>query len=230
MTLKAVIFDLDGTLIDFNIDYKAIRAEVKEFLTSKGFPQSLFSLDESIFNMLKKAEVYMRNNSRTGKEIATLRIRIFEIAEKRELEAAHTTRLLPGAAETLKILHKMELKLGIATINSEKSTRYVLERFGIAQFFDAVATRDDVPEVKPNPVHVETVLTTLGVDACDTLMVGDWTGDIKTAREIGLIAVGLPTGFATTKQLIEAGAHYIITSLIDLPTLIQQINEIKTEK
>jgi len=62
------------------------------------------------------------------------------------------------------------------------------------------------------------------VKPSEALMVGDWSGDMKMANEVGLIAVGLPTGFATVKQLIEAGANYIITSLIDLPTLIQQIN------
>jgi len=227
--LKAVIFDLDGTLIEFNMDYKAIRAEVKGFLTSHGFPQSLFSLSESIFSMLKKAEIYMKNNGKTAEEIHALRRKVFETAEKRELEAAHTTLLLPGVKEALKKLREMKLKLGIATINSEKSTRYVLERFGLSKFFDTVVTRDQVPEVKPNPIHVETVLKTLNVKASEALMVGDWTGDVETAREIGLIAVGLPTGFATTKQLIDAGAHYIITSLIDLPALIEQINKMKSE-
>lgn len=225
MTVKAVIFDLDGTLVDFNIDYKAVRAEVRNFLARQGFPQSLFSLNESIFQMLKKAEIYLRNNGASEKRINGLRKEVFRIAEKHELDAAHTTILLPGAIETLKTIHKMQLKMGISTINSRKCTRYVLERFGIARFFNAVVTRDDVPEVKPNPVHVEAVLKSLGVNSRDTLMVGDWIGDLEAARELNLITVGLPTGFATAKELIEAGANYIITSLIDLPALIQQINE-----
>lgn len=224
IVIKAVIFDLDGTLIDFNIDYKRIRAEARTFLTSQGIPSCLFSRNESVFEMLKKTEIYMRNNGASDEKIEVLRRKVFETAEKSELEAARTTQLLPGVAETLKILKKMNVKMGISTINSRKSASYVLERFHIAHFFDAVATRDDVPEVKPNPLHVETVLKTLGVKPFEALMVGDWSGDMKTAKEIGLIAVGLPTGFATVKQLIESGANYIITSLIDLPTLIQQIN------
>jgi len=227
MVIKAVIFDLDGTLIDFNIDYKRIRGEARNFLTSQGIPSCIFSRNESIFEMLKKTKIYMRNNGESDEKFEAVRRKVFEIAEKHELEAARTTQLLPGVAETLKILKKMNLKMGISTINSRKSADYALKRFGIAHFFNAVATRDDVPEVKPSPLHVETVLKTLGVKPSEALMVGDWSGDMKMANEVGLIAVGLPTGFATVKQLIEAGANYIITSLIDLPTLIQQINRTK---
>jgi phosphoglycolate phosphatase len=223
--VKAVVFDLDGTIIDFNIDYKAVRAEVRNFLISEGLPQCLFSLNESIFEMLEKAEISMRNNGESENKIKKLRKKAFQIAEKLELEAAHITNLLPGVTEILKTLRNMKLKMGISTINSRKCTSYVLERFGISHFFDAVVTRDDVPEVKPNPVHVEIALKTLNVKASEALMVGDWIGDIKAAGELGLITVGFPTGFATAKQLIDAGANYIITSLIDLPTLIQQINK-----
>ncbi len=57
MTIKAVVFDLDGTIVKFNLDYKSARAEVIQFLSDHDFPASVFSINESVFEMLKKVEI-----------------------------------------------------------------------------------------------------------------------------------------------------------------------------
>ena len=82
MTIKAVVFDLDGTIVKFNLDYKAARAEVIEYLAVKGFPRSLFSLGESAFDMLKKAEITMKNNGKKQTEFLNLKEEVFRILEK----------------------------------------------------------------------------------------------------------------------------------------------------
>lgn len=148
--IKAVIFDLDGTIASFNIDYKTVRAEVRSFLIKKGLPASVLSVSESIFEMLKKTEIFLKNNGKSEKAFGEIRKKVLEIAEKYELDAAKTTSLLSGALETLKTLKEMRLKLGLCTINSEKSTNYILKRFKITDFFDAVTPRDNVKYVKPN--------------------------------------------------------------------------------
>ncbi|MCL6578361.1 MAG: hypothetical protein K6T73_03130, partial [Candidatus Bathyarchaeota archaeon] len=60
--IKAVVFDLDGTITSFNIDYRAVRAEVRSYLIKKGLPASVLSVNESIFEMLKKTEIFLKNN------------------------------------------------------------------------------------------------------------------------------------------------------------------------
>jgi len=223
--IKAVVFDLDGTLASFNVDYKAVRAEVRNFLIKRGLPASVLSTNESIFEMLKKTEIFMKNNGKSEKAIKETREKALAIAEKHEMEAAKGTSLLSGVAETLKALKKTGLKMGICTINGEKSTNYILKRFGISDFFDAVIPRNKVKYVKPNSEHLEATLKGLGVNPDEAVVVGDATVDIKCAKELKAIAVGLPTGVASTKQLINSGANYLITSIIDLPTLIEYINK-----
>jgi HAD superfamily hydrolase (TIGR01549 family) len=225
MAVKAVVFDLDGTIASFNVDYKAVRAEVRSFLTRAGLPASVLSINESIFEMLKKTEIFMKNNGRSSKAFMDIRKKASEIAEKYELEAAKTTSLLPGILEILKALKKMNLKIGLCTINSEKSTNYILKRFAIANFFDAVTPRDDVKYVKPNAEHLEATLRALEVNPEETMVVGDGVSDMKCARELNAIAVGLPTGVSSPKELINSGANYFITSITDLPTLIEYINK-----
>lgn len=225
MTIKAVIFDLDGTLASFNIDYKAVRADVRSFLIRRGLPASILSINESIFEMLKKAEIFMKNNGKSEKAMEEIRTKALATAEKYELEAAKGTSLLSGVLETLKALKKMDLKLGLCTINGEKSTNYILKRFGIEKFFDAVTPRDSVKYVKPSTEHLEATLKALGVNPEEATVVGDSRIDMKCARELKAIAVGLPTGVSSPKELISSGANYFITSITDLPTLIEYINK-----
>ncbi len=225
MTIEAVIFDLDGTLANFNLDYKVVRAEVRSFLIKKDLPPSILSINESIFEMLKNAVIFLRNNGKSKKVIEEIYSKVLAIAEKYELEAAKSTNLLPGVAETLKMLKRMGLRIGLFTINSEKSVNYILRRFRIASLFDTVIPRDNVKYVKPNSEHLEAALKALEVDPDEAIIVGDGVSDMKCAEELKAIAVGLLTGISSSKELINSGANYIITSITDLATLIGKINK-----
>lgn len=224
MLIKAVIFDLDGTIADFNLDYKAVRAEVRGFLIKKGLPASILSTNESIFEMLKKVDIFLKNN-KTAKTFQEIRDGVLTIAERHELEAAKDTSLLPGVTEMLNTLRKANLKTALFTINSEKSTNYILKRFRIADFFDAVIPRDSVRYVKPNAEHLETALKVLTISPDEAIVVGDGSSDMRCARELKVIAVGLPGGVSSMKDLIASGANYVITSLTDLPILVEEINK-----
>ncbi|MEM3789225.1 MAG: HAD family hydrolase [Candidatus Bathyarchaeia archaeon] len=226
--IRAVVFDLDGTIVKFNIDFRAVRAEVRSFLIKEGIPASVLSINESIFEMLKKMEIFMRNNGKTTAKIEEVRRKALATAEKYELEAAKTTSLQPGITEVLKTLRDMGLKIGICTVNSQKSVDYILKKFGISRFFDAVTPRDNVKNVKPNPEHLEATLKALEVNPKETIVVGDSPADMKCARELGAVAAALPTGVSTPKEMAEAGANYIITTIIDIPTLIEQMNTPKS--
>ncbi len=228
MPINAVIFDLDGTLATFNLDYKTVRAEVRGHLLKKGIPASLLSLNESIFEMLKKTELFLKHQGKPEETINEIRRSALKIAEKYELEAAEKTNLLSGAVETLKALKRIDLKIGLCTINSEKSMDYILKRFQITEYFQATVPRDRVNYTKPHPEHLKTVLKALNVTPKETIVIGDSVSDMQAANEIKAIAVGLPTGVSTTEQLKNQGANYVITSITDIPTLIQTINKAET--
>ena len=225
MAIEAVIFDLDGTLAHFNLDFKALRSEVRSYLISMRVPVSVLDVNESIFEMLKKAEIFVKNSSKSTEAFEELRSRALVIAEKYEMEAAASTSLLTGAVETLKDLHKMNLKVGLCTTNSEKAANYILQRFKIDSYFKVVIPRDKVKYVKPHTEQFELALKTLGARPKATLIVGDNVVDMQSATELKAVAVGLTTGLSSTEQLMDNGANYIITSLTDLPVLIKKINE-----
>ncbi len=223
--IGAVIFDLDGTLAHFNLDYKALRAEVRGYLTRRGIPASVLSVNESVFEMLKKAEIYVKNKTKSDEAFDDVRKEALAITEKYEMEAAATTSLMPGALETLKNLQQMKLKIGLCTTSSEKAATYILKRFKIDDFFSSVVPRDKVKHVKPDTEQFEVALRALGVKPKETLIVGDSVVDMQSAKELKAVAVGLPTGLSTTEQLSSNGANYLITSLTDLAVLIKKMNE-----
>ena len=225
MRVKAVIFDLDGTLVSFNLDYKTVRAEVKGYLVKMGVPDSILSVNESIFDMLRKTEIFMKDSGKPLKFLRKIRSHALAMSEKYELEAAKRTSLFPGAVETLKALRRMGLKIGLCTINSENSMKHILKRFEIADFFDVTVPRNKVNHFKPHPEHLETALKALGASAKSTVVVGDSITDMQSASALKSIAVGLPTGVSTIEQLMSTGANYIITSITDLPVLIEKINK-----
>jgi HAD superfamily hydrolase (TIGR01549 family) len=225
MGVKAVIFDLDGTIVSFNLDYKALRGEVRACLLRVGVPASVLSVKDSIFEMLKKTEIFVRNSGKSAEAMEEIRNEALAVAEKYELDAAMRTDLLPGAIETLTALKRMDLKIGLFTLNSDKAANYILQRFKLGDFFGVTVPRNKVNFVKPNPEHLEMALKVLGVAAGETVVVGDGNVDMQCARELKAVAVGLPTGVATVEQLKRHGANYIITSITDLPVLIENINK-----
>ena len=225
MPVEAVIFDLDGTLAHFNLDFKTLRSEVRTYLIRMGVPTSLLDVNESIFEMLKKTEIYFKNSDKPSGSFEEIRSQSLIIAEKYEMEAASTTSLQSGAVETLKYLAEMKMKMGLCTTSSETAANYILQRFKIAEFFKVVVARNRVKNVKPSTEGFEMALKTLGTRPHAAVIVGDSIVDMQSAKELKAVAVGLPTGVSTIEQLQNSGANYIVTSLTDLPLLIKEINK-----
>jgi len=228
ISIKAVIFDLDGTIASFKLDYKAVRGDVRSYLLRVGVPASLLSANETIFEMLKKTKIFVKNSGKSAEAMEEIRNEALAIAEKYELEAARDTSLLPGASETLKALKQKGLKIGLFTLSGDKAVSYILQRFKLSDFFGVIVPRNKVNYVKPNPEHLEMALKVLGVAPEETVVVGDGTVDMESARELKATAVGLPTGTSTIEQLTVHGANYIITSITDLTVLIDKMNKTQT--
>ncbi len=189
-----------------------------------GVPSSLITINESIFEMLNRTELFMTNAGKPAAAFEEIRKEALHIAEGYELEAAKQTSILPGALDTLKEIRKMGLKTALCTINSANSTEQILKRFKLAEYFDAVVPRNQVRHYKPNPEHCNKALEALGTSAGETVIVGDSVTDVQVARDVKAISIGLPTGVSTQEQLVTHGANYIITSITDLPTLIGCLN------
>ncbi len=227
--IKAVIFDLDGTLVPFRLDIKACRIKVIQYLTEQGFPSSLFSMKETAFDMLVKVKKHITTMGTNTQKFAEIKNAVHSIVESFELEAVRSTEMFPGVPETLKSLRGMNLKIALCTISGEKATKHIIDRFGLEAFFDAVIMREAVPAVKPHPIHLEAVLKALKVRAQEAVLVGDSVRDVICAKHLNVLVVGVTTGLSSMDALVHAGAHYIVSSANEIPLLIMQLNKRLTD-
>lgn len=160
--IRAVIFDMDGTLVDSTYDWQAIRRRLG--VSGASIIDDLNSLEEPE--------------------------RSWRWAELEEIEktATENSRLHDGAHEVLDIFSARGLPTALVTNNSSANTRRLLARFGLR--FDVVLTRD-FGLWKPSGAPISEAVTQLGVTPSECLGVGDSRYDVLAAREAGLAAVCL---------------------------------------
>lgn len=223
--IRAVVFDLDGTLVHFDIDYAALKEEVLRALGRLGIPTSSLSPEDTLTTILDKVECYIRASGLGDEFKREVWTEIFKIAERFEASSVDSAKPMPGAAEVLAALKERGLKIGLLTLNSSVIAMNVLERFGLKQFFDAMVARDFVEEAKPNPAHLSSVLKELGVEPNEALVVGDTVFDIRCAKKLGTIAVGITTGRSSREELEAAGADFVVSSLSELLRLISELEK-----
>ena len=218
--MRAVVFDLDGTLVHFDLDMEALKRELLTVLSRVGVPALLFSVKDSMTDLLDKVEAYIRASGLGEEAVKRIWDEAFKAIERFEEKALHTARLVPGAYEVLATLKKKGLKIGLFTLNSSAVAVNVLKRLGISRFFDVMVARDLVEDVKPNPAHLSRVLEELGVRPEEAAVVGDTPFDIRCAKKVGALAIGITTGRATEEELRRAGADFIIRYLSELLPLL----------
>lgn len=216
-----IIFDFDGTLVDFKIDYISLRAEIISYLYSCfDFPPDFFSIKERIFITLSKAKNYTLKTT-SDEEWNHILTSADEIMKKWEWKAAKINKIHPDVKNTLKILRKNGFRLAIFTLEPEEITNYLLKKEKIDHLFDLIASRDKVKKLKPNPEHLNYILEKLNVRQDQVIVVGDHQTDIKCGKNINALCIGKLSQLHSKGQLLSAGAEFIVPKISDLISLMK---------
>ncbi len=218
MKIKVIVMDMDGTITKFNLDYMAARHRALQELEKLNLRTPEMSEQLSLYLVLKKLKENLDPSTFTK-----LRRTFYDLLEEMEVKAAQEVTLYPGAVETLRKLRGRGLRIGIVTNNGRAGTEITLRRYRLAVFFDAVVTRDDCEEMKPDGGPVRKVLTEMGVPPEEAILVGDGVMDILAARAAGLPSVAVATGPFASDRLLQAEPDYLLGSVNDLPLLIEQL-------
>src|SRR5262249_12493063 len=161
--VRAVLFDLDGTLVETDIDFAGMRRATLEAAARHGAAvEDLAALD--VLRIVATAAARVRAAAPFHAEVETLLQAI-------ELEAGAGAREMPGARQVLAALEERGLGVGIVTRNCAAAAQQSLARAGLA--CELLLTRADVPRVKPDPVHLLIAAERLGAAPGATVVGGD---------------------------------------------------------
>ncbi|MFL5386598.1 MAG: HAD family hydrolase [Longimicrobiaceae bacterium] len=199
---RAVILDVDGTLIDTNDAHAHAWVDVcNEF----GFPVAFGKVRELIGmggDRVLPALTGLSEESETGQEMKERRGKVFR---ERYLPSC---RPFPCARELLERMSGDGMRLVVATSASADDMKALLKAAGVADLIEAKTSSADAEESKPAPDIVEAALENAGVPAGDAVMLGDTPYDVKAANRAGVRCVALRSGGWDDAALTDAVAIY----------------------
>ena len=214
----AMLFDLDGTLIDSV--YQHVLAW-QEALTAVGIQLSVWRIHRRIG---MSGGLFVTALVReTGGELSSDQIRALNLAHAEAYARRRdTVRPLPGARELLATLTERQVKWAIATSGLATAARPALEMLGLPADTPLV-TRDQVRHAKPDPDLFLAAAERIGVDIASTIVVGDSIWDLLAARRARALGVGLLTGGYGRDELERAGAYRVYADPADLLTHVDEV-------
>jgi phosphoglycolate phosphatase len=212
MRCRAVVFDLDGTLIDSRTD---IALAANHALAENGFPTLSVErvsgyVGDGAELLLTRAAAIQPGDPRLPALYAAF------IAFYCAHPADHT-RLCPGAAEALD--GRLMLPLALCTNKPRITTEPVLAALGLDGFHVVVAG-GDLPEKKPHPAPLFHIAQALAVEPRELVMVGDGAQDVLAGRAAGARTVGVRGGIQAEARLFAAEPDVVIESLAELSDLV----------
>lgn len=214
--IRAVVFDLDGTLID---SAGELRAALNRALGALGRrPLSRREVTAMIGDGIVR--LTERALAATGAPLADQALD-HAVAMVRDAYAeTPPSALYAGARETLADLAGRGIALALCTNKPIDVTRQILDQLGLAALFQAVAGGDSYATKKPDPMPVRGLLAQLGVTPAAAAMVGDSSNDILAGRGAGLATVAVTYGYSLIPPH-ELGADMVVDRLADVTMVLR---------
>jgi len=217
MNVQAVVFDLDGTLLDSLAD---IANAGNAVLAAHGFPVHPVD-DYRVFvgdGVRRLVHRLVPPANQQNQELLNTVLREYVELYGRTWNVK--SRLYDGIPELLAALVQRQIRLAVLSNKPHEATCRCVEYF-LGQFpFTAVLGQQAERPPKPDPIGVREIQAQLGVAADTCCYLGDTGVDMQTARNAGMFAVGVTWGFRDIQELQDAGAQAIIHHPRELLALI----------
>ena len=220
--VKAVMVDLDGTLLDTAGDLAAAAHMMLVELGRAELP--LETIKSYIGKGIQKLVKRSLTCSLDGEPAAGLFEKAMPLYERNYSETlCMSTQPYPGVVEGLNILRERTFKLACVTNKAEAFTLPLLRATGLLDFFDIVLAGDSLPRKKPDPMPLLHACTYFGIQPGEMLLIGDSLNDAQAARAAGCCVFCVPYGYNEGRDVRELDCDAIVPSLFEATRLIQKL-------
>lgn len=212
MRYKAVLFDFEGTLVDFQWKMDEAVEEALDALSILGFDTDIFSGCDyaALFN---KA---MEKSQRLGLPVEKVREKIDKIYDRFDMDALSRWTPKDDATYVLENLINRGILVGLVTNAGEKAVSLLLRRFDFDGMLKPVITRNSVKRLKPEGDGLQLALDALKVEKREALFVGDSITDILASRVVGVDIAVIPGGESNREEIEAYGPNFILVALSEI--------------
>jgi len=211
--VEAVIFDLDGTLIDsIEIYYQALTTvtsriglQVSREEIFEPMAEGLDPWERLFHDRLPNLEEKMRQFRREMRPIF--------------LDALDRVRPFPGVREVLSLLLDRKIKLGVVTDSSDASLKPLHENT-LNSYFHAIVTHNDGLPKKPEPLGILECLSRMGAQPGNAVVVGDTLMDVRAGKGAGTLTLGVLSGLATRTQFEKDPPNALVQDVTLVPSVL----------
>lgn len=216
--IEAILFDFEGTLVDFQWDLNGAVQETLEMLRTSGFPTD--RLQGKKYSVLMREAMEMA--SEIGRSPDETMERIGSIYDRYDEDALSRWTLRPKARDFIDDLKRNGIKTGLVSNIGRMALERAFHKLNFDQLFDVSITRNDVRTLKPGAEGINLALTRLRVTINKALHVGDSLDDIHAAREAGLKVIIILGGENSKSDLLSAGPDFLIQDFGKLIALLRE--------
>lgn len=215
--VRALIFDLDGTLIDSKQDLiRSVNAMLRKMGREKLHEDTISGyIGHGAPKLVARA---LGNGASEAERDQALKFFLAHYEEHK----LDSTRPYAGVAEALEELHRFPM--AVLTNKPVRVSRRIVEGLGLAKYFRAVYGGNSFETKKPEPLGARKILEELGAAAGETMMVGDSEVDVQTARNAGTLAAAVNYGFGRHDRAAYPADLYL-DRLTDLTALLRHHHE-----
>lgn len=219
--VRAVLFDLDGTLLDTVPDLHAAACAMLEDLGRPALPEEAIRcyVGRGIANLVKRSLADSLSVAEDDSPAPPEALASFRKHYARE--NGRRAQLFPGVVEGLRAIRAMGLPMAVITNKAEAFTLPLLEMTGLSEFFAVVVSGDNLPRHKPDPMSLVWACGRLGVSPADALFIGDSVNDFLAARAACCRVFLLPYGYNEGRDVQELDCDAIVSSIESAAALIR---------
>lgn len=213
--IEAVLFDLDGTLMDTDdqiVENLALR------LQQLGWPGLYRNARRLVMLAETPANGLITLLDAVGLDAPLLAVRNW-LRGLRGTAGPANYPLMEDADKMLAEL-KQRYRLAVVTTRGQEDADAFLTQHGLHDMFDLIVTRQDTWRLKPHPAPIRRAAERLAVPAERCVMVGDTTVDVQSARRAGAKTVAVTCGFGERRELERAGADVVLDCVADVSSLL----------